>query len=176
MWRLLTYLTCCAVLFVIYCVGKWAYVSARNYQGYCSGEGARYSRNLTTEERLDRAVADYIQNQILIDFNEIEVAENGGRRQGGYMDALERRFTRIPYTNKAEFYQVNPACCERVWSTVEGEQFGFRERAAGAGNGMFVFKYKVRYKNREGVAKEVGSTNTYMIVNNCGYPTYRFYY
>ena len=175
-WRSLKIVAVCMAAFVLYCVGKWAYISIRNYQGYCSGSGARLGINLNTQERLDLAVADYLQNQVHMDFNEIENVESENKRQRGYMAALKKKFTLIPYSSQEEFYLINPGCCERSWLMVEGEQFGFWERAAGAGNGMFIFTHKVRYKTLDGTRKEINTTNTYMAVNNCGYPTYRFYY
>lgn len=175
-WRVLKICVLCIVALILYGIGNWAYISARNYQGYCSGSGTMNNVKLTTKERLDIAVARYLQNQTLMDLNEIEIVENGNRRESDYLEELQKTFTLVPYSSEVEFYQVNPDCCKRTWSMVEGDQFGFWERTEGSGNGMFIFSHKIRYSSKDGGVKEIDSTNTYLAVNNCGYPTYRFYH
>ena len=165
------------LLAVLIAYSDGQYVNIRNYHGYCTSPSYRYDkkylleRRLTTEERLDIAIDRYLRNQSM-DYQEIWKAERGERWQNWEFTIprdLEERFTLIPYADKEEFLQANPGCCKRSWGLAEGDQFGCRERADGAGDGMFNFKHKVRYIDQEGVRKEIETTNSYISVNNCGY-------
>jgi hypothetical protein len=131
--------------------------------------GCRFS----TEERLVIAITHYLKNQIGMDCSEIQKVEQAESLSS---KDLEKRFTVIPYGSQDEFFQENPECCERTWGLVEGDQFGFWERADGAGDGMFKFKHKVRYTDQDGSRKEIETTNTYIMVYNCGEARDRFYY
>ncbi|MGN5222263.1 hypothetical protein [Aeromonas veronii] len=175
-WRVPNICVLCIAVLIIYGIGNWAYISARNYQGYCSMDGVIHKIKLDTKERLDIAVARYLRSQTLMDLNEIELFENDGRRSGEYFESLKSEFVLVPYSSKSDFYRSNPDCCELTWNMVEGDQFGFWERASGSGNGMFVFNHKIRYFNRGGVEKEIYSRSTYLSVDNCGYAKYKFYH
>ena len=156
------------------------YYSIRNYYGYCNYQGygngiLKKGLRLTTDERLDIAIRYYLHNQISIDYREIAKAEQIERQQS---DSLEERFKLIPYSSREENLKENPDCCERTWGEIcpEIDQFFFRERASGAGDGMFNFKHKVRYTAQSGTYKERETTNTFIMVNNCGGVTNKFYY
>jgi hypothetical protein len=154
---------------VLYAFAEHEYTKIRNYLGYCTwGKGDLRGRRFTTEERLDIAINDYLLNQISMDYSEISKAERAS------LSGVEKRFTLIPYGGKDEFLRINPSCCQLTWHGSEGYFFGYQERAKGIGDGMFDFKHKVRYMDQEGSRKEIETTNTYMEVNNCGHPRYRY--
>lgn len=145
-----------------------------NYYGYCI-EPMPYELKykwcrLSTKERLDKAIDHYLQFQITMDYNEIAKKENIE------FDDVEKNFTLLPYKSRREFFKENPNCCERSWGLVEGDHFLFWERAHGAGDGMFNFKHKVCYKDKNGVRKEIETTNTFIMVYNCGGVSDQFYY
>jgi hypothetical protein len=108
-----------------------------------------------------------------MDYEEIQKAEQAESLSS---EDLEKRFTLIRYGNREEFLQENPDRRGLTWGLQEGDWFGFWERADGAGDGMFNFKHKVRYTDQEGSRKEIETTNTHIMVNNCGQPRNRFYY
>ena len=166
------------LLLILIGYGGLSYISIRNYCGYCTFPS--YSQKhlsglrFTTEERLDIAINHYLRNQIGIDYWEIQKME---QEESLSKENLEKRFTLIPYTDKETFLQANPGCCKRSWG-VTGDrykQFGFWERAEGAGDGMFNFRHKVRYMDKEGVYKEIETTNFYIAVDNCGREESRHY-
>ncbi|MDR1662566.1 MAG: hypothetical protein LBR95_09130 [Azoarcus sp.] len=153
----------------LYGLAEKTYQSIRNYYEYCTWEkGDLRGRRFTTQERLDIAINDYLENQISMDYNEIKKAER-------IWDDAKKRFTLIPYGGKDEFLRVNPGCCQLTWHRSEGYEFEFWARAEGIGNGMFDFKHKVRYMDQEGSRKEIETTNTYTRVSNCGHPRSKFY-
>jgi len=130
----------------------------------------------TTEERLDIAIDHYLCNQTSMDYQEIEKAE-----QMESPDDARERFTLIPYDSKGEFLRENPGCCKLTTYPARQNIFGYEilffeepssgnERASGMGDGMFVFKHKVRYMDQGGIRKEAEATKIYIGVNNCGYP------
>lgn len=136
-------------------------------------------RRFTMEERLDIAINYYMCNQISMDYIEIENAE--GMREASMNDG-KQRFTLIPYSSKEEFVRENPDCCKLLpypfrqdilgheiflWG---GESSLGSERANGMGDGIFDFKRKVRYMDREGSRKEINIIKRYIAVSNCGYP------
>jgi hypothetical protein len=138
------------------------------------------SRRLTSEERLDIVINHYLCNQISMDNEEIIRAEAKGMKEAS-IDDLKKRFTPIPYNNKSEFLQENPDCCKPFPYPSHQDMFGYdlfplwgdepeygSERASGMGEGIFAFKRKVRYMDREGGLKEIKTTETYT-VSNCGY-------
>ena len=166
------------LLLVLICLGEWSYISIRNYYGYCTYSSSKNKdfrgRRFTTEERRDIAINHYLRNQISMDHREIERAELLSS-----VKDQEKRFTLIPYADKDEFLQANPGCCKRSWGmegVLEGDRFWRQERAEGYGDGMFNFRHKVRYMSQEGVRKEIETTNTYIIVFNCGVAKNRFYH
>ena len=137
-------------------------------------------RRFTTEERLDIAIDHYLCNQTSIDYREIEKAEQ--MRSSG---DVRERFALIYYGSKGEFMRENPDCCKLTPYSAQQDIFGYdsfsgfvpffepkrgSERASGMGDGMFVFKHKIRYTDQGGTSKEIETTKLYIMVNNCGYP------
>jgi hypothetical protein len=162
----------------IYAVASMGYTSIRNYYGYCTWKKPLRDRRFTTEERLDIAINYYLGAQENRDYEEIGKAEGmeGQISIPFPHETAKQRFTLIPYTGKDEFLRENPDCCQRTWGLAEGEQFGTWERVDGAGDGMFNFRHKVRYLDQQGVRKEIETTNTFIMVNNCGDSRGKFYY
>ncbi|RLM17923.1 hypothetical protein BIY29_18820 [Brenneria alni] len=161
------------ITLVIVAVIEFFYTSTRNYLGYCTWDNQRMGKRYTTQERLDIAIAKYLQYQTTKDYLEIGKSEH----IIGSSDDLEQHFTLIHYSNKEEFLNENPDCCERTWGLVEGDQFRFWDRTDGAGDGMFIFRHKIRYIDKKtGMQKNIFSRNTYYDVNNCGYATGHYYY
>jgi len=157
-----------AVIAIAYAGATSVHRLMRSYEGYCEKTGLK----LTTAERLDVAINHYVRQQTLADFLEIRQAEGRNVKT----DDMGRLYTLIPYQSSAEFRRENPDCCSRTWGNVEGDQFGFWERADGAGDGMFEFRHRIRYVGEDGVEKVLVSTKTYYTVNNCGHPRTQFYF
>ncbi|MDX5629420.1 MULTISPECIES: hypothetical protein [unclassified Brenneria] len=154
------------ITLVIVAIIEMIYTSTRNYLGYCTWDNQRMGKRYTTQERLDIAIAKYLQYQTTGDYFEIGKSE----RIIGSSDELEQHFTLIHYRNKEEFIKENPTCCERTWGLVEGPVLGFWERTDGIGDGMFDFRHKIRYiDNKTGTHKYIISKYSYYQVNNCGY-------
>ncbi|MFE8046229.1 hypothetical protein RBA63_11345 [Brenneria goodwinii] len=161
------------ITLVIVAIIEIIYTSTRNYLGYCTWDNQRMGKRYTTQERLDIAIAKYLQYQTTKDYLEIGKSEH----IIGSSDELEQHFTLIHYSNKEEFLKENPECCERTWGLLEGDQFGFWERTDGAGDGMFDFRHKIRYIDKKnGTYKEIFSKKTYYEVNNCGYALGHYYF
>ena len=153
----------------------WNDVTQSCYLLHVKEEEVR-DRRFTAEERLDIAIDHYLCNQIPIDYRVIEEAE----QIGSSGDAREW-FTLIPYDSKDEFLRENPDCCKLTPYSAQQNIFGYdllifeepstgNERASGMGDGMFVFKHKVRYMSQGGIRKKIETTKPYIMVNNCGYP------
>ncbi|MEE3662983.1 hypothetical protein V2I52_13750 [Brenneria sp. g21c3] len=154
------------IILVIVAIIEMIYTSTRNYLGYCTWDNQRMGKRYTTEERLDIAIAKYLQYQTTKDYLEIGKFE----RIIGSSDELEQNFALIHYSNKEEFLKENPECCERTWGDVEGPQFRFWDRTDGAGDGMFIFRHKIRYIDKKtGAHKYIFSKYSHYQVNNCGY-------
>jgi len=133
---------------VLYVIINWAYISIRNYYGYCTyspppGSGRSpievwddntrachkspvkddvLGRRFTTEERLDIAINYYLCNQKNIDYRWIKDAENMREYS---MDDIKNQFTLIPYGGKSEFIQENPACCDLIPHPSQQDIFGY---------------------------------------------------
>jgi len=133
-------------------------------------------RRFTTEERLGIAINNYLCSQLYEGYNPIAMAEG---MKGASSDDVKKRFTLIPYSSKEEFLRENPDCCQLTWRGSEGYSFPVWDtgtftgdgRVSGVGNGMFEFKYKVRYLDQQGTRKEIERTS-YIRVNNCGNPAW----
>lgn len=164
-----------SILLALYGLGSWAYDAIRNYQGYCTALGEKHNTNLTTDQRLRIAVSEYLRSQASTDFHEIAYVENSKGKMMGH-ESLRENFSLLTYSSESEFFKFNPDCCDRIGSLVEGDQFGFWERAGGSGDGMFNFTHKVRYSARNGVSKEFSSTRTFVTVSNCGNATIKSYH
>ncbi|ATA25956.1 hypothetical protein JMY81_21365 [Brenneria goodwinii] len=155
------------ITLVIVAIIEMIYTSTRNYLGYCTWDNQRMGKRYTTQERLDIAIAKYLQYQITDDYLEIRKAE---RINSDDFDELEQRFILIQYNSKEAFIKENPACCERTWGLVEGPVFDLWERTDGIGDGMFDFRHKIRYIDKKhNTYKEIFSKYIYYQVNNCGY-------
>lgn len=159
-------------LFITLLVGIYSYQALRNYYGYCRITGKKYS----TQERLDIAINKYLKEQKTADIHEIAEAKKRTNRQYYDYRNAARDFDLIYYKNVDEFLRENPDCCELTWGLVEGDQFGFFQRVDGKGNGMFDFKHKIRYRNKNGNYEEMMSSRTYYLVYNCGFPRLRSYF
>lgn len=167
------------------------YTQTRNYYGYCTWGGShmlpveqdgvilsctksftKRGRRFTTEERLEIAINDYLCHQN--DYYAIGKAEE---MKDASSDEVKKRFTLIPYGSKDEFLRENPDCCQLTWKGSEGYNFPVWDSGlgtgdglvSGVGNGMFVFKHKVRYMDQQGTRKETESTH-HISVSNCGTP------
>jgi hypothetical protein len=142
-----------------------------------------YGYRFTTEERFDIALNHYLCNQGSMDYPEIKEAEN---IKGYSIDETKNRFALILYGSKNEFLRENPGCCDLIPYWTKQNRFGYEfllfrgdpspgnERATGMGNGMFAFKHRVRYLDRERNSKKIKTTKTYIYVGNCGFPSHDF--
>lgn len=156
-----------SVIFMLILISISFYENLRNYYGYCDRYGDRKGARFSTEERLDIAIDHYIARQYY-DYHEIGQVE---RKDNPPRSELKKIFELIPYQSKSEFLKENPDCCE-----LDQLYFDFWDRAAGSGNGTFVFKHKIRYRMPDGTTKEIVSQKTTIDVNNCGYPSVRSSY
>jgi len=163
---LVVVLAVAVLIFVDYGRPLW-----RASQGYCAKDG----KKLSTTERFDLALNDYLLGQASYDLQEVGMAE---RKDGGIpsIEDVKREFTVIPYASREEFRAANPQCCQLTWSLPEGDRIGFWEKADDSGDGYFHFKHKIRYADREGTPKEILSKHTYYQVMNCGQTRRQFYY
>ena len=164
------------ILFILVLTSISFYQSLRRYQGYCDlkkGTGREnYGTRLSTRQRLNIAVEQYLKNQFR-DYDEIGQAEREAllpatKVENMYisnppMYELEKIFELIPYQSKADFFKENPNCCE-----LDLLYHDFWDRAAGSGEGTFVFTHKIRYKMPEGTYKEIISKKMTIEITNCG--------
>src|SRR3954471_24763027 len=75
----------------------------RAYQGICEKTGSK----LTTAQRLNFALDDYLFRQEITDLLEIGAFDHRGHPS---IEELRRDFTVIPYSNREEFLAANPQC------------------------------------------------------------------
>jgi hypothetical protein len=168
MRRKLSHKVVIAISVVVMVVMVWggldyAYFFWYTAQGYCRATGQK----LSAQQRLDNALEDFMANQASVALLEIRQAE---RPDNPPSDEVERDFTVIPYASREEFLAANPDCCELTWVLPEGWFIGFWDKARNSGDGYFRFNYRIRYRTRDGVVKQIVADDTYYQVMNCGEP------
>lgn len=166
--KILKYSILVISLFIVLVFSAIAYEKTRNYLGYCTWIDGKENMRLSTEERLDIAINEYLKGQETLAFLAIEMAENNNKRNGDFLSKLRNEYTLVKYNNKEEFLRENPNCCSLKFDFIEGPQFGLWDLAAGSGKGAFVFDHKVRYLDKNGNLKVINSNNFTFSVNNCG--------
>ncbi len=155
-----------AVLLVL--LLDFGYRHWRAYAGYCDQTGEK----LSTAQRLDIAVEDYLRNQRTADLLEIRVVE--GRQDLG-PDQLSRDFTLHPYASKEQFLADNPDCCSLTWSLPEGDHVGWWQKAKDSGDGYFHLVHKIRYTGPDGARKQIVASRVYYQITNCGHARLRVF-
>ncbi|MFL6601375.1 MAG: hypothetical protein ACJ8R9_08590 [Steroidobacteraceae bacterium] len=141
----------------------------RAYQGICEKTGSK----LTTAQRLNFALDDYLVRQEIADLLEIGAFDH---RDHPSIEDLRRDFTVIPYSSREEFLATNPQCCQLIWLLVEGMHIDAWAKAANSGDGFFDFKHRITYADRQGTRRQITSKYTYWQVRNCGEAQDHFYH
>jgi len=141
----------------------------RAYQGICEKTGAK----LTTAQRLNFALDDYLFRQEIVDLLEIGAFDH---RDQPSIEELRRDFTVVPYSSRDEFLAANPQCCHLIWILAEGMSIGTWEKADNSGDGFFDFKHRINYVDRQGTRRQITSKYTYWQVRNSGEAQDHFYH
>jgi len=146
---------------IVWGVTDYAYLFWYTSQGYCRATGQK----LSTEQRLNHALEDFLVQQQRLALMEIRRLE---RPDNPPPEDLKQDFTVVPYASREEFLAANPDCCELTWTLPEGWFIGFWDKARNSGDGLFRFEYRLRYRTRDGIVKEIVADDTYYQVMNCG--------
>jgi hypothetical protein len=133
----------------------------REAQGICGKDG----RVLSENERRMIALNAFIRDQQHSALMEIRFIDHPHNPPTADLEAL---YKILEYGSVQEFLQINPGCCELTYVLPEGELIDWWARANGSGNGLFLFKYQVRYIDRTGAQKSIQARHTYYEVFNCG--------
>lgn len=140
----------------------------RNQQGYCTWKEEKKGLIIARDQRLDLAINAYMSDQTSIDYREIELIENNGKRDTAYRKYLTDHFSLIRYNSKAEFMKENQQCCAVVEVDIPAPSGDFWDWSSNPGTSVFEIKHKIRYTDQNGNLKETPSSHTYFAIDNCG--------
>jgi len=153
------------VLLLSFCLlcAHYLYAGMRNYMGYCAATGVRQS----DDERIRRAIEHFLiaypkDEQSLSRYFQMDSDASG--------TAHRIKGTPIPYINAAQFRELNPDCCSVTPTPAELEHppSAWLDRVFGATSSFVNIRYRLRYHDQEGVAKdEVKHTTS--AISNCGH-------
>lgn len=144
------------------------YDYSRRSHGYCTWEEGKEGIRLTKEQRRDLAISRFLQDQTSVDYREIELAEEQGRRRMNYWEYFKDNFTLMRYSNKEELLKENVQCCAQVGVDIRPPSGDFWDWENNPGTSVFEIKHRIRYADKSGSLKEVISSHTYFAVDNCG--------
>lgn len=147
-WRVIFVFMLCVAALVFYAFGGWAYVGVHNYQGYCVSAGKVHDVKLATDERLNIAVDEYLENQDSTDFHEMACIEKNSNGSMVGHEFLRGNFKLLIYPSESEFFKANPACCSRTWvcSKVIGLASGSVSEAPVTVFLSFLTRYNIQQK------------------------------
>lgn len=140
----------------------------RNQQGYCTWKEEKKGLIIGRDQRLDLAINAYMRDQTSIDYQEIELIENSGKRDPTYWEHLKSHFSLIRYKSKEDFLKDNQQCCAVVGVDIPAPSGDFWDWSSNPGTTVFEIKHKIRYTNQNGTLKEISSSHTYFAIDNCG--------
>jgi hypothetical protein len=129
----------------------------RNQQGYCAWKEDKKGLIISRDQRLDLAINAYMRDQTSIDYQEIELIENNGKRDSAYWGYLKENFHLLLYKNKEEFLNENQQCCAVVGVDIPAPSGDFWDWSSNPGTSVFEVKHKIRYTDQNGNLKEITS-------------------
>jgi hypothetical protein len=151
------------LVYVMLVIGS-AFFIAKSIVDY-NGEYCREtSRAMTNKDRID-AVVKWVISGYPPSLSELTLSPEA------YRDVYSgpRPKTFIPYTSQNEFMALNPDCCAVETSTPNVRKIRIMDRVSGRIAAYVRVRYRVRYVDESGTAREQ-IVEPYYAITTCGHP------
>ncbi|NOT84551.1 MAG: hypothetical protein HOP02_07165 [Methylococcaceae bacterium] len=136
-----------------------------NYFGFCYNQ----SRFLSDEEKIKIVVQEILVRYPKLGDVHEQLSTHNGIRQWKTVKTWPEN--PIPYHDIAEFFTINPNCCQVTtnYKTIggEGDTVGCWNRLTGHKSSVVGIRYLLRYQNNEGII-QTKLLEIFPSISNCG--------